>query len=155
MDIQYVYQKERRNFGKQYQFADKNELLFTEPPNRSLFKDYYILKNPVEQFTQKSRQISASEANTDRATYEHKGINHTEGGWPKDVNLADPEQTVRYRRKIEKDESYIVQVMGLTKVLTCFWLSNRDTERPERICFVDSFAYIVHSGGGCERGGSA
>lgn len=114
--MQYVYQKDRRDFGRQCQFGDKSELLFSEPPNRSLFKDY-ILKNPVDRWTQKTGQMSASEANTDRATYENKGVNHVEGGWPKDINLTDPEQVVRYRRKIEKDESYIVQVMGLTKVV--------------------------------------
>lgn len=114
--MQYSYQKDRRDFGRQCLFADKNELLFSEGPNRLLFKDF-ILRNPVERWTHKSGQMAASEANTDRATFEHKGINHIEGGWPKDINLADPEQVVRYRRKIEKDETYIVQVMGLTKVL--------------------------------------
>lgn len=115
MDIQYVYQKERRDFGKQCYFGDRNDLVFSEGPNRGFFKEY-ILRNPTDRETQKSRQMSASEANTERAVFEHKGVNHTEGGWPKDVNLADPEQTVRYKRKIEKDESYIVQVMSLTKV---------------------------------------
>lgn len=114
-EMQYVYQKDRRDFGRQCTFVDKSELLFSEPPNRTLFKDY-ILKNPVDRWTQKTGQMSASEANTDRATYESKGVNHVEGGWPKDINLADPEQVVRFRRKIEKDESYIVQVMALTKV---------------------------------------
>lgn len=113
--MQFVYQRDRRDFGRQCHFSDKTELLFSEGPNRGLFKDF-ILRNPVDRWTQRSGQMSASEANTDRATFEHRGINHVEGGWPKDVNLADPEQTVRYRRKIEKDEAYIVQVMGLTKV---------------------------------------
>ncbi|XP_055703785.1 dynein intermediate chain 3, ciliary-like [Phlebotomus papatasi] len=124
MEIQYVYQKERRDFGKQCFFADKNELLFSEGPNRGTFKEY-IQRNPMDRETQKSRQMSASEANTERAVFEHKGINHTEGGWPKDVNLADPEQTVRYKRKIEKDESYIVQVMSLTKPMEhCIFQNN-------------------------------
>ncbi|XP_055692892.1 dynein intermediate chain 3, ciliary-like [Lutzomyia longipalpis] len=124
MDIQYVYQKERRDFGKQCFFSDKNELIFSEGPNRALFKEY-ILRNPTDRETQKSRQMSASEANTERAVYEHRGVNHTEGGWPKDVSLADPEQTVRYKRKIEKDESYIVQVMSLTKPMEhCIFQNN-------------------------------
>lgn len=113
--MQYVYQKDRRDFGRQCLFSDKNELVFSEPPNRILFKDY-ILRNPVARWTQKTGQLSAHEANTDRATRENKGVLFVEGGWPKDINLADPEQVVRYRRKIEKDESYIVQVQGLTKV---------------------------------------
>lgn len=43
-------------------------------------------------------------------------MNHTEGGWPKDVNPAEVEQTIRYRKKVEKDEGYIQTIMDLGKV---------------------------------------
>jgi len=45
-----------------------------------------------------------------------QGVNHSEGGWPKDVAAADPEQTARYRRKLEKDEQFAVQMMSLAEV---------------------------------------
>ena len=45
--------------------------------------------------------------NTERFETESRGINHVEGGWPKDVNAAEVEQTIRYRKKVEKDENYI------------------------------------------------
>jgi len=41
---------------------------------------------------------------------------HYEGGWPKDINMKDLEQTVRYRRKIEKDELYIHTMLQLLPV---------------------------------------
>ncbi len=34
-------------------------------------------------------------------------MNHTEGGWPKDINPAEVEQTIRFRKKVEKDEIYM------------------------------------------------
>ena len=40
-------------------------------------------------------------------------MNHTEGGWPKDINPAEVEQTIRFRKKVEKDEFYIGVVMRL------------------------------------------
>ena len=43
-------------------------------------------------------------------------MNHTEGGWPKDINPAEVEQTIRYRKKVEKDESYIATIMKLGSV---------------------------------------
>ena len=43
-------------------------------------------------------------------------MNHTEGGWPKDVNPAEVEQTIRYRKKVEKDEVYIQTLTNLGKV---------------------------------------
>lgn len=121
---EYVYKRERRQFGHQCFFTDKNELLFSQPSDRDVFKEY-ILQDPVSQSTQYCKQMGLSEVNTERATFESRGINHTEGGWPKDVNLADPEQTTRYRRKIEKDELYISQVMGLTKPMEhCIYQNN-------------------------------
>ena len=43
-------------------------------------------------------------------------MNHTEGGWPKDINPAEVEQTIRYRKKIEKDEGYISIITRLGAV---------------------------------------
>lgn len=121
---EYVYQRERKKFGKQCNFTDKNELLFSEPSHRETFREY-ILQDPVSQGTQYSNQMALSQVNTERATYESRGINHTEGGWPKDVSQSDPEQTTRYRRKIEKDEVYLSQVMGLTKPMEhCIFQNN-------------------------------
>lgn len=51
-----------------------------------------------------------------RAEYTNGGMNHTEGGWPKDVNFIDEEQTKRYRRKVEKDEGYSHTILQLCKV---------------------------------------
>ena len=33
-----------------------------------------------------------------------QGMNHFEGGWPKDINPAEHDQTMRFRKKIEKDD---------------------------------------------------
>ena len=45
--------------------------------------------------------------NTERFETDSHGVNHTEGGWPKDVNYAEIEQVTRYRKKVEKDEMYM------------------------------------------------
>ena len=39
-----------------------------------------------------------------------------EGGWPKDINPAEVEQTIRFRKKVEKDEHYIGVVQRLGAV---------------------------------------
>ena len=33
-------------------------------------------------------------------------MTHSEGGWPKDVDYTEQNDTTRYRRKTEKDEDY-------------------------------------------------
>lgn len=114
-DLQYIYQKERKEFGKQCLFSDKKFLMVSLPSNHDEFNDY-ILRNPVSEGTQLSRQFALSEVNTMSTTTENKGILHTEGGWPRDVNYQDSEQTLRYRRKLEKDETYISQVPKMGEV---------------------------------------
>lgn len=47
---------------------------------------------------------------------ETRGVNHIEGGWPKDVNPLELEQTIRFRKKVEKDESYINAITQLGSV---------------------------------------
>lgn len=54
--------------------------------------------------------------NTERFETGSCGINHVEGGWPKDINPAEMEQTIRVRKKVEKDESYINSVLQLGRV---------------------------------------
>jgi len=56
------------------------------------------------------------QVNTTTATYKDNKMFHYEGGWPKDINMKDLEQTVRYRRKIEKDELYIHTMLQLLPV---------------------------------------
>lgn len=60
--------------------------------------------------------ICMSQVNTTTATYKDNKMFHYEGGWPKDINMKDLEQTVRYRRKIEKDELYIHTMLQLLPV---------------------------------------
>lgn len=55
--------------------------------------------------------------NTTTATFKESGLHHVEGGWPRDINMHDLEQTVRYRRKIEKDELYIHTMLQLLPVI--------------------------------------
>jgi len=60
--------------------------------------------------------VYMSQVNTTTATYKDNKMFHYEGGWPKDINMKDLEQTVRYRRKIEKDELYIHTMLQLLPV---------------------------------------
>lgn len=56
------------------------------------------------------------QANTERFEMETRGVNHIEGGWPKDINPLELEQTIRFRKKVEKDENYVNAIMQLGSV---------------------------------------
>ncbi|CAF0927928.1 unnamed protein product [Rotaria sordida] len=107
MDIQYVYTKKRNQLGRPTNFSDRPaEILAEIIPNLNLLQEF-IYRDPVEIGVQNSMQLSEHEVNTIRYNTESKGINHTEGGWPKDVNIQEQDQINRFRKKIEKDEFYL------------------------------------------------
>lgn len=60
--------------------------------------------------------IIIEQVNTERFETETRGINHTEGGWPKDINSAEVEQVMRFRKKVEKDEMYVNTIQQLGSV---------------------------------------
>ncbi|KAK2503602.1 hypothetical protein MC885_021843 [Smutsia gigantea] len=113
MEIVYVYVKKRSEFGKQCNFSDRQaELNIDIPPNPEL-AEQFVERNPVDIGIQCSTSMSEHEVNTERSEMETRGINHIEGGWPKDVNPLELEQTIRFRKKVEKDENYINAIMQL------------------------------------------
>lgn len=111
----YFYAKERRSFGRQFRFREKNQVLATIKPDPSEMVEN-ILKDPVDGSSQLSKQYGVSEVNTENAEFVSKGVTHIEGGWPKDVNQLDEEQTLRHRKKVERDDRYGIQLNKLTKV---------------------------------------
>ncbi|XP_072936986.1 dynein axonemal intermediate chain 2-like [Epargyreus clarus] len=124
MDITYQYTKVRCNFGRQPLFCEQGPALVDSVAPNVAEQRHYGLRNPVHQLTQHTPCYSEHYVNTIRAEYTTTGANHAEGGWPKDVNVVDPEATQRYRRKIEKDDSYIHCVMSLAPGMEHYVLQN-------------------------------
>ncbi|CAF1270672.1 unnamed protein product [Rotaria magnacalcarata] len=113
MDIQYVYTKKRSEFGRQVHFTDRPvEIIADIQPNPELIQEY-ISRNPVEVAVQNTREFSEHWVNTVRFETENRGINHVEGGWPKDVNPLEPDQTSRFRKKTEKEDGYGRAILSL------------------------------------------
>ncbi|XP_022829905.1 dynein intermediate chain 3, ciliary isoform X2 [Spodoptera litura] len=113
VELVYEYKKRRKEFGRQTLFEDHGpEMIVSIPNNPAQYPDY-ILRNPVHCAIQNTGTMSEHWVNSVRAEYTSSGVSHVEGGWPKDINMNDPEATQRYRRKIEKDDAYIHAVMHL------------------------------------------
>ena len=118
IEIKLEISKKAGLLGKPVQFTDVQGRIDVEiPSNDKLWMDY-IDQNPVHRSIQVQADYSAHEINTYRAEYISQGMNHFEGGWPKDINPAENDQTMRFRKKIEKDDAYINSVLGLCKRFT-------------------------------------
>ncbi|KAI9187997.1 hypothetical protein H9P43_002388 [Blastocladiella emersonii ATCC 22665] len=107
MEIVYVYQKKRREFGRQPLLGDRPPDLTVHIAPDAAAADAVVERNPITVEMQAAPEMSEHEVNTESIVMANVGIQHTEGGWPKDVDASDVEHTLRYRRKVEKDEEYM------------------------------------------------
>jgi dynein intermediate chain 2 len=140
MEITYVYTKKRSEFGRQCNFTDRPaELLADIIPENNLRKQF-IDRNPCDLALQCSNDYSEHEVNTERFESENRGVNHTEGGWPKDVNPAEVEQTIRFRKKVEKDEAYMQTIQNLGREMERFIKQNNAVD-----IYGDYFADVKHT----------
>ncbi|KAG7260997.1 hypothetical protein CRUP_018333, partial [Coryphaenoides rupestris] len=87
-------------FGRPCNFSDRPaELRVDICPDPSLGANF-LDRDPCDVPLQCSQDMSEHEVNTERYESVSCGMNHVEGGWPKDINPQKMEQTIRFRKKI-------------------------------------------------------
>ena len=64
-----------------------------------------------------------------------EGMNHIMGGWPGDVDPRDEDQVARFKKKIQKDESFINSIKKLGSV----------RNNISFIYFINKKSYIIRS----------
>jgi dynein intermediate chain 2 len=113
MEIYHQYIRLRKQFGRHPKFTDEGaEMLADIRPDEDSARSY-VARNPMSTASQCVPEMSEHEANTTAVMYANKCMSHLEGGWPKDVDYTEAEHTIRYRKKVEKDEDYIRTVASL------------------------------------------
>ncbi|XP_046959685.1 dynein intermediate chain 3, ciliary-like [Vanessa cardui] len=116
----YEYTKLRKNFGKQPLFQNvPAHILDSINPDYELQKQY-ILRNPVHREVQAVSPQTEHDSNTKQVIKHEQGINHTEGGWPRDVHLYNEEHILRHRRRIQHEENYVHSVLNLRPAMEHF-----------------------------------
>ncbi|XP_014462004.1 dynein axonemal intermediate chain 2 [Alligator mississippiensis] len=117
MEIVYVYVKKRSEFGRPCNFSDRPAETSVDILPDPTLAAHFIERDPVDTGVQCASVMSEHEVNTERFEMEARGVNHVEGGWPKDVNALEMEQTIRFRKKVEKDENYINTIIHLGSLM--------------------------------------
>ncbi|KOB74528.1 Uncharacterized protein OBRU01_09002 [Operophtera brumata] len=113
----YEYTKLRKSFGRQLLFQDvPAHMLDSIYPNRA-DQNQYMLRNPVHREVQATIPKSQNEANTNELVIHEQSMNHTEGGWPRDIHIYNEEHIARYCRRIMHEESYIKSVLNFAPVI--------------------------------------
>merc|ERR1719334_1873178 len=101
MELTRVITKKRSEFGKPCKFVEQaaEVVISLEQDNDGRFSAETFFLNSS---AQKNPEYSEHEVNT-------------EGGWPKDVSIDDIDQIKRYRKKIEKDENFVMSQFRLAR----------------------------------------
>uniref|UniRef100_A0A493U1C7 Dynein axonemal intermediate chain 2 n=1 Tax=Anas platyrhynchos platyrhynchos TaxID=8840 RepID=A0A493U1C7_ANAPP len=127
MEIVHIYTRRRSDFGRPCYFSDRPaEVCVDIQPDPSL-AEAFVLRCPVDTPVQHGSEMSEHEVNTERVEVETRGVNHVEGGWPKDINPQEMEQTARFRKKVEKEENYVNTIVPSVA-------APRAAARPQQLC---------------------
>jgi len=125
MDLQIIYLKERKEFGRA-----ATHLTSTDPEGLGEFESNetlisgYAERNRVTLNMEAIPELSEHWVEPEMVAYTNHGMSHMEGGWPKDLDYTEKEQTLRYRKKVEKDEDYLRQVRDLVDVVDSSLMQN-------------------------------
>ncbi|NXB99872.1 DNAI2 protein, partial [Orthonyx spaldingii] len=117
MEIKFEYTRKRSEFGRPCRFSDHlAEVTVDIPPDPSLADDF-IPQDPVDVAVQEAPVMALHEVNTERAQVAIRGMNHVEGGWPKDIDYKNEELTTRYREEVEREEVYTMSIQHLSSLV--------------------------------------
>ncbi|NWH73409.1 DNAI2 protein, partial [Piaya cayana] len=124
MDLTYTYTRKRSEFGRPCNFSERPGTVDVDiQPDPSL-ASAFVRRNPVDVGVQHACEMSEHEVNTEPVEVTSRGMNHVEGGWPKDIDPQSEEQTARYRKKLQRDENYIKTIMRLGALMEYYVKQN-------------------------------
>uniref|UniRef100_A0A0C9RU86 Dnai2 protein n=1 Tax=Fopius arisanus TaxID=64838 RepID=A0A0C9RU86_9HYME len=116
MEVEYVYVKSRSQFGKQCIFDDSGVTIEENIVSNPEMMGRYKRKDPLNTATQNTRQFAIHEVQTVSTPIKNSGMVHTEGGWPKEVNMKDEEAVSRFRRRVEKSDNWPPRMRNLMTI---------------------------------------
>ncbi|XP_053707585.1 dynein intermediate chain 3, ciliary [Synchiropus splendidus] len=111
------YTKTGDEVGGETNFSDRPAELMLDLPSDPDVAQQLTTLTYQDRGVQSAPNLSEHEVNTERIKLESCGVNHVEGGWPKEVNPNDPEQKSRYLKKTERDDNYVATVLQLSRVM--------------------------------------
>lgn len=124
LQLQHTYVKERRRFGRPVKFFLRSEVLADYQPVKSEGKRF-LTKWTMDKSTEKRAQFAVATVNTERMEYVSRGMSHVEGGYSKDIDATDEEQTLRYKKKLQRSEEHRIEMTRNLEVQEVDLISRR------------------------------
>jgi dynein intermediate chain 2, axonemal len=114
-EYEYIYQKKRKDFGRYCNFDDVEPKILGQIDNQPQCGDMYVEQTILNIVLDNIPEMSEHSVNTARVQTKSRVMIHTEGGWPKEVDATEAQDTMKFRKRLEKDPTYITAVRNLTK----------------------------------------
>lgn len=115
MEIVYVYERARRDFGRHCAFEESDpKILIDVAPDPEKRKEY-IVHDPISVGIQCVPEKSEHGSNTSSVSLRDQGMNHLEGAWPKNVDISDPQSKRIHIKSLLQEKSYKTAMQKLAE----------------------------------------
>lgn len=124
-EYEYIYMKQRKDFGRYCNFDDVEPKILGQIDSTPQSGDMYVEQTVLNVVLDNITQYSEHSVNTARVQTKIRAMIHTEGGWPKEVDYSEAQDTLKWRKRLEKDPAFVTAVKQLTKQsITCLEQNN-------------------------------
>jgi len=113
-EFDFIYMKKRKEFGRYCNFGSDGKIL-GQVEKQPQCGDMYVEQTIINAVFHNIPTMSEHAVNTARVKTHSRVMNHVEGGWPKEVDYTEAQDTLKYRKRLEKDPAYVGAVRQLTK----------------------------------------
>jgi dynein intermediate chain 2 len=143
-EYEYLYVKKRKEFGRHCGFEDAaTECLVTQTYNmgkegekdQKRPEDMYVEQTIINITLDNIPSFSEHAVNTAQVEKKSHQMYHHEGGWPREIEPDEAQDTLKWRKRTEKDPAFISVVKQLTKA-TVMCLEQNST--------IDLFEHYFH-----------
>lgn len=119
-EYEYIYMKKRKDFGRHCNFVSEDARILAQVDRNPHSGDMYVEQRIHNAVFHNIPTMSEHSVNTARVKTNNRAMTHMEGGWPKEIDSSEAQDTMKYRKRLEKDPQYVAAVRQLTKqTVTC------------------------------------
>lgn len=114
-EFEYIYMKKRKEFGRFCNFDDVDAKILGHVDPKPECGEMYVEQTILNLVLDNIPQFSEHEVNTARVKTSSRTMIHTEGGWPKEIEATEAQDTLKWRKRLDKDPAFTSAVRQLTK----------------------------------------
>lgn len=144
-EYEYIYMKKRKEFGRYCAFDDVDPKILgsvdTNADSCLLFVDQTVLNAVLDNIP----QFSEHSVNTARVQTKNRGMIHTEGGWPKEIDATEAQDTTKWRKRLEKDPTFTATVKTLCSNASKCLEQNNTIDLFEHYFFEEEADHLVEN----------